>query len=178
MSAASAKPADERSAPEPKDNQERRLHLKREAVSLGGELAAYGARVDLGKVTPARAVVEIRQEGRDRRDVVVTVEDDAPVYTVVGPAGEEEMFSSLEVRRRLLAPPGRWNRVWTLVVAAVAWGLVAIGWAIYVERIQVWVLAGIVVGGIVVTLAASSLVTRIVRARRRHRTVLRLNGRR
>lgn len=165
-------------ASEPKDNQERRLRLKREAISLGGELAAYGARVQVGKVTPLRAILEVRQDRRDRQDVVVTIEDDAPVYTLSGAHQGEELLDSLAVRRRLIAPPDRWSRWWLVLVSLVAWLLVAIGWAIFVGNVKWFVLAGIVAAGTLLTLAAAVLIGGAVRAGRRHRAVTQMLKRR
>lgn len=172
----SASPA--QAATEPKDTQERRLRLKREAVALGGELAAHGARVELGKVTQGRAVVEVRQEKRVRQDIIVTIEEGAPVYTLAGDRSGEEFFDALAVRQRIVAPPDRWNRLWWVAVSVTAWVLMAIGWAISQGSGTWYILTAIVVAGTVLTLAGAALGARGVRAARKRKAMASMTRRR
>lgn len=162
----------------PQDNQERRLRLKREAIVLAAHLASYGARVDLGRITPHHATVEVRQQSRQRQDVTVVIDDDAPLFSVTSLGRTTEFHDVDSVRRRVVAPPPRWTKLWFGAVTLVAWVLAAIGAAIFTESTHWLVLAAIVVAGCILTVAVGVLVARGRRAGTRRRTAARLSGRR
>ncbi|WP_159791715.1 hypothetical protein [Puerhibacterium puerhi] len=165
----------------------RRREHKEAAVRLAAHLEAYGARTRLGRCTPSRAVVVVRQERRTKTAVAVRVADDGePVYRVergaaapAGPAraGDGELYDVDAVRRAVLAPPSRWWRVGAVALHLVLWALVAIGVGVLTDLGEAWwVLVALGAVGAVASLLTARAAGQVRRRRRELAALARLRA--
>jgi hypothetical protein len=162
----------------------RRREHKEAAVRLAAHLEAYGARTRLGRCTPGRAVVVVRQERRTRTAVTVRVDDDgAPVYRLAPGAGTadgragDELYDAEAVRRAVLAPPSRWWRVGGVALQLVLWALVAIGVGVLTDLGEAWwVLVALAAVGAAVSLLTTRAVGQVRRRRRELAALARLRA--
>ncbi len=158
-----------------KSPQELRLRLKREAVALGARMEAFGARAELGRVTPHRASIEVRQLTRLRQTIDVEIEADEPVYLLEVGGVRVEMHDADAVRRAVVAPPSRSTRLWEMGVVLVAWILIAIGVAVIWRNDALWlVVGGTFLAGVALTFALGALLRRGRRRRIQRASAARL----
>ncbi|MBN0042438.1 hypothetical protein JN535_20010 [Cellulosimicrobium cellulans] len=161
---------------------ERRARVKAAAVDLAAHLRAHGARTSLGKLTPRRGTVAVRQDARPRVLVEVRVTDDGtPLYSVPAPGagarGDDVMTAVdvVSVRRAVLAPRRPWGSIGVAVLVVVAWVLAGSAVAVLTDEVH-WATLGALVGaGTVVTLLVALVASR-ARLRRRERRARELLG--